>query len=48
MRLFLTLLTLLLAWPAAAQGPERDLVLELREIDEAARAMWWARGRRCR
>lgn len=34
MRLLLTLLSLLLAWPAAAQGPERDLVLELREIDE--------------
>lgn len=34
MRLFLTLFSLLLAWPVAAQGPERDLVLELREIDE--------------
>ena len=34
MRLFLTLFSLLLAWPVAAQFPERDLVLELREIDE--------------
>ena len=34
MRWFIPLLSLLLAWPAAAQLPERDLVLELREIDE--------------
>ena len=34
MRLFIPLLSLLLAWPVAAQLPERDLVLELREIDE--------------
>ncbi|MEK9952953.1 MAG: hypothetical protein VW687_12455 [Curvibacter sp.] len=34
MRLFVTLVFLLLAWPAAAQSSERDLVLELREIEE--------------
>ena len=34
MRWLIPLLSLLLAWPASAQLPQRDLVLELREIEE--------------
>lgn len=34
MRMLFLLLSCWLAWPAAAQLPERDLLLELREIEE--------------
>lgn len=36
MRMPFLLLSLSLAWPAAAQGPQRDLLLELREIEEGS------------
>ncbi len=38
MRMPFLLLLLWLAWPAAAQLPERDLVLELRQIEEGGSA----------